>query len=97
MHLHPRARSWYQVEITTTPAVVGTWSASFDGGRTWTDGENPSGSLWRWLVAGPLFDPAEAGIPAAAYQLVSATVTPLGRVIDNPEVEVVHLPQVSIA
>ncbi|MBP9918729.1 MAG: hypothetical protein KBF43_09100 [Dermatophilaceae bacterium] len=90
-------QAWYQVEIITTPAVSGTWAASFDGGLSWVDGEHTTGALWRWLVAGPAFNPAAPGMPAPTpHQVVSSTTTPLGRIIEAPEVEVVLLPQISL-
>ena len=90
MKLNPRAREWYALEITTSPAVT-SWDASFDGGTTWqsstavgTDG------YFRWLVAGPQADPTGATVLKAGRTL------PEVRATENPEIVVRDAPPIDV-
>lgn len=90
MYLHPSARKFYDVAITTdTP--VDMWRASFDGGSTWVDGEAVAGGF-RWLVRGPAFTPTDA-IPSA---LVATTMEPLLSYSTNPERDVERGPLIIV-
>lgn len=92
MRLHPAAREFYCLSITTTPAVTG-WDASFDGGTTWQAGEVVDDTV-RWLVAGPKFD--ATGATAATYATLTADVVPLLRATDNPERIVRSAPRIYV-
>lgn len=87
MKLPPEGREWYVIQFTTTPQV-GSLIASFDSEATWVDGELVSGSddTFRWLVAGPDFDPADPDVVDADYTEIPAAVTPMLRSYDAPEV-----------
>lgn len=90
MILNPRGREYYALQITTTPATTATdWSASFDGGSTWSVAVNVSGYS-AWLVAGSL---AALGTAVAT---VSSSVTPLVRLTANPEIVVRDAPKIQI-
>ena len=82
MQLNRAAREYYRLHVTTDPAVTAPWEASFDGGQTWYAGTDPGGDTGdvMWLVAGP---DAEQG-PAVA--VLTGTVRPMLRAIDNPEI-----------
>lgn len=98
MQLHPRAREYYVVQIDTVPALAG-WEASFDGGTTWRAGELVAGTTnrWRWLLAGPTFDPAGApALGGATVTTVPATTSPLLRATDAPAVVVSDGPVVRV-
>lgn len=87
MQLNSRAREFYTLTITTTPAVA-AWEASFDGGTTWFAG-TPSGSSLRWLVAG-----RDATVGTAVAQLQQNVTLPLVRATDTPEVLVRGAPSI---
>ncbi len=90
MRLHRQAVEQYVLDITTTPAVVGAWHASFDNGATWKPGE-ADGDGWRWLLAGPDAPPDEDAT------VVNGTVFPLGRHTSDPEVIIRdELPRVEV-
>lgn len=109
MKLPSTGREYYALEITTSPAVA-AWEASFDGGATWVAGAlDLVGNLWRWLVAGPDFDPSEPGVVEADYTIVTAETStccqatcsertphrhPFVRAIDTPEVIVRSAPKI---
>lgn len=89
----PRAgREFYGVtSIAATDRITGepieglTWEASFDGGVTWVAGTQDAAG-WRWLVAGPDFDPADwPGLPVATYTVVPESTQPRIRAVSNPE------------
>ena len=87
MKLPPEGREWYVIQFTTAPQVS-TLSASFDSEATWVDGELVSGTsdTFRWLVAGPDFNPADPNVVSASYTSIPlAGVTPLLRSYDTPE------------
>jgi hypothetical protein len=90
MKLTRIGREYLTVAISTEPEVTG-WEASFDGGTTWTAGEQVGGD-WRWLVAGP--DVVQD--PVVGQVVVSETTTVVLRAIDNPEVLIRKGPRVSI-
>lgn len=87
MNLNKLAREFYAPTIITEPPVA-AWSASFDDGATWVEGELVS-DQHRWLVAGPAADPGTATV-------VPATVTPLLRAVDNPEIIVRDAPRIYV-
>lgn len=96
MHLEPKARKYYQVKIVTEPEAPGTWEASFDGGATWETGEEGSTDIWRWLIAGPEFDP-EGEADADYIELEAAPYTPvLLKLGVDPEVLVLDGPTIYI-
>jgi hypothetical protein len=44
---------YYRLTIRNEPEDL-TWTASFDGGKTYVDGEyDEESDVWRWLVSGP--------------------------------------------
>lgn len=91
MRLHPRGREYYKLQITTQPAVVAGWEASFDGGNTWFAGTDAGGGVTQWLVAGP-----QATLGAAVVQLAASTV-PMIRCLENPEVIVERAPKINLS
>lgn len=91
MQLNRRAVEWYALEITTDPAVTG-WEASFDDGASWKASTAVGTDGWsRWLVAGP-----DAATPGTAVVL-AATVRPLVRATENPEVVVRDAPRIYVS
>jgi len=88
--LNKRARVFYALIIETDLPTSG-WEASFDGGATWLPGEEVNGNT-RWLIHGPDFDPT--GITPATSTLIATGVTPLLRLIDNPEVDIERGPSI---
>lgn len=90
MELSRFAREFYGLEVTTTPATTATdWSASFDGGKTWTPAIDVDGHSG-WLVAGRQAD------PTGAAARLSSGVTPLVRLIANPEIVVRSAPPITV-
>lgn len=98
MQLHPAARKWYSLAVTTAPPIApDAWEATFDGGTTWVGATvlDDDTTLSRWLVAGPTFDPASA--PEATYtSLPLNRTTPRLRVVDAPEVLVEEAPAIDV-
>ena len=82
--LNRRSIEYYLLQIVTDPATTTTdWSASFDGGTTWTTAADIEsvGQRWSgWLVAGP-----DASTPGTATVLPTGPTWPLVRHVDNPE------------
>jgi hypothetical protein len=74
-------------QFTTTPQVS-TLLASFDAEATWVNGElvTDTTDTFRWLVAGPDFDPSDPNVVSADYTMIPANVTPMLRSYDAPEV-----------
>lgn len=88
MQLNRQAVEWYALEITTDPTVTG-WEASFDDGTTWLASTTVGTDGWfRWLVAGP-----DAPTPGSATVL-AASLRPLVRAVENPEVVVRDAPRI---
>lgn len=87
MYLKAAAREFYSLAIVTEPAVA-AWEASFDGGTTFVAGE-VDGANTRWLLAGPDADPGTATV-------LTVTVYPLLRAVDNPEIVVRDAPRVYV-
>lgn len=89
MQLHPLAREYYALTIATDDDVTG-WQASFDHGTTWHAGDtSEDDGRTRWLLAGPDADTGDAIV-------ISASVVPLVRAIDNPEIIVRKAPRVTV-
>jgi hypothetical protein len=93
VELNPAAREFYVQQVTTNPVTTG-WAASFDAGATWVEGDAVENTTdtWRWLIAGPTFNPT--GAPTAEYTDLapvgdSQVIYPLLRCTDNPEVIVI--------
>lgn len=96
MRLDRHARENYELQIATTasdgdPIAAGEWEASFDGGENFVaatvithDTEDWSA----WLLAGP---DAEVGTSVA---VLSRSMRPLVRAVDNPEIIVRDAPRV---
>lgn len=82
-------RDYYDVAITTDPALPGPWEASFDGGTTWHTGEAHNGG-WRWLVRGP---DAEVG---ASVARIPGTMRPRVRCVANPVIVVEVAPRITV-
>lgn len=96
MKLFRQERDYYVLAITTTPALTGTWEASFDGGDTWIDGV-ASGDNWTWLVAGPDFDAAAVGMnPADTKATITTAVSPLLRNKENPVLDIQQGPSIVV-
>lgn len=94
MHLEPKARKYYQLSIVTEPATTATWEASFDDGVTWHEGEESTPDVWRWLIAGPEFDP-EDEVEAEYIALEVADYVPvLLKLSVNPEVVIIDGPTI---
>ena len=93
MDLHSAAREFYDLGITTDPAVSGGWELSVDAGATWVAGEAVTGGA-RWLVRGPSFTPDVGDVTVST--LVSASVQPLVRVVDTPETVVRDAPLIRL-
>lgn len=92
MQLNPRACEYYRLAITATPPVTSAaWELSVDGGATWTAATVVDG-LPAWLVRGPDY----AGDQTDTALLVSATVRPILRLIDDPETIVRTSPSIHI-
>lgn len=79
MRLPKNGREIYNATIVTEPAVTG-WEASFDRGTTWHT-PTMDAEVMTWLLNGPDF----TADPTASIT-VAASVTPLFRVVDTPEV-----------
>ena len=95
MILFKSAREFYALQITTTPAVTGGWSASFDSGTTWVAGAAATVNgvaVTRWLIAGPTAA-VDGTTPAAT---LAGNVTPLIRATEAPEVVVRSAPQIAL-
>lgn len=95
MQLPRRAQKWLYLDIELVDAhgsiVNGaTFDASFDGGVTWIPGDTTDGSP-RWMLRGPDYDPAEAGMPTVPDGVtpvtVAATTAYTARAKAAPEVE----------
>lgn len=96
MRLHRQERDYYALTIATTPALTGTWEASFDGGDTWIDGVESDGA-WTWLVAGPNFDAAAVGMNAADTKAtINNALIPLLRNKENPVLDVQFGPTITL-
>lgn len=83
MQLDPEGREYYNLEITTSPAVSGGWSASFDQGATWVagvPGTVDGVAVYQWLIAGP--DAEGAGTPDAT---ITASILPLVATTEGSE------------
>lgn len=90
MRLDRHGREYYKPGVTTDPAVDPTdWEASFDGGETWVAAIDDGGQA-AWLVAGP---DAAAG---TAVAVITRSVTPKVRLLDNPEIVVRDAPGISL-
>ena len=80
MILDRAAREFYALEISTTPDVA-AWEASFDDGTTWVPSTTVgTDGYYRWLVAGPDVAPGEGAT------VLAASVVPIVRAIDSPEI-----------
>lgn len=91
MQLEPAGREFYNLEITASPAVSGGWEASFDGGTTWvagTAGTVNGTDVYQWLLAG-----ASADV-GTAVATISASVVPLIRATESPELVVRSAPTI---
>lgn len=87
MNLDRLAREYYRVAVTTDPVSTSTdWAATFDGGATWVDAVDVDGDS-AWLVAGPDADPDDAVV-------ITASMTPRLRMVDNPEIVVRRAPSI---
>ena len=93
MILFKAAREFYSLQLITTPPVAATWEASFDRGVTWVTGTPATVNgvaVTRWLLAGP-----SAALGTSVAQ-IAATVTPMVRVQEAPEIIIRDAPQVVI-
>lgn len=110
MRLNRQGRETYAIQLTTTttagdPIEPDAWEASFDHGENyvaasvltlaepWTDTDGVThepGDLSSWLLAGP---DAEEG---SAVAVIAASIRPLVRAIDSPEIIVRTAPQVTL-
>ena len=80
MILDRAAREYYALEISTTPDVA-AWEASFDDGTTWVPSTTVgTDGFYRWLVAGPDVAPGEGAT------ILAASVVPIVRATDSPEI-----------
>lgn len=93
MNMDRHGREFYGLGITTEPAVS-AWEASFDGEATWVAGTTTDG-VTRWLVAGPDYDDT-VGAPATATVL-TGSVLPKIRAVDNPEVIIRRAPRITVS
>lgn len=88
MILHRQGREYYALTITTSPTTQPTdWSASFDGGTTWSVATAVNGAS-AWLVAGATAD------ATGAVAVLSRSVNPLVRLTANPEIVVRDAPRI---
>jgi hypothetical protein len=98
MQLSRFGREYYELQIATTsntgsPIPADGWEASFDRGVTWiaaTVVTHDAADWSAWLVAGV---DAEEG---SAVAVLSASVSPLVRAVDNPEIVVRSAPRISV-
>lgn len=96
MKLNAAERDYYVLQITTEPALDGTWEASFDGGANWADGTETDDG-WAWLVAGPDFEASAVGMDDADTIATIVTATrPLVRLKDNPVVDIERAPTIRV-
>lgn len=85
-------RKYYRLTITTNPATVGGWSASFDGGATWVSGTDEGSNVWSWLldtpstIGGHQTNSTEVPATPGTYTKVKL------RCDDSPELLVVDVP-----
>lgn len=89
MKLHPKAREYYGLKITTDPPVD-SWDASFDSGATWLPGATDEAGVTRWLVAGPTAD------DTTDATVLLVTTLPLIRSTSNPETIVRKAPSIYV-
>jgi hypothetical protein len=94
--LRRQERDYYVVSIVTSPALTGTWEASFDQGETWIDG-TPSDDNWAWLVAGVDFDAAAVGMNSADTKAtITTAVVPWLRNKENPVLDIQTGPSIVV-
>lgn len=84
MKLTSLGRETYAVAIGTLtssgdPIAADAWEASFDGGTNW-HAATADGEYSTWLVAG------EDADPGTAVAVLTSTVIPIARAIDEPEI-----------
>ena len=81
MILDRSAREFYALEISTTPDAA-AWEASFDDGATWVPSTTVgTDGYFRWLRShGPDVPPVKV------RPCLAASVVPIVRAIDSPEI-----------
>ena len=94
MNLSRFGRKWYELEIATEPQITSGWEATFDNGTSWVNAEvvtNPvpppvraTAVVVRWLIQGPN---AASGAQPPDYILEAASVAPVIRAANDPELE----------
>jgi hypothetical protein len=87
-------REYYRVHIETEPPI-NTWEISFDGGQIWTDMTHDAQTGYNSvLVAGPFFEPEVGDV--AVFSVISESVVPYVRAVDNPEVIIRTTPRIDL-
>lgn len=93
MRLNKFGREVYSVTITTDPVATGVWEASFDGGSTWSVGEDQGNNSWGWLIAGP---ENTGGTPVFSITQGQTDIIPLLRLTVGDEQIVERGPEIAV-
>lgn len=99
MRLNREERDYYVLDITTAPALSGTWQAAFVADPTpddWFDGTQTDDG-WAWLVAGPDFSAPDVDMnPDDTVAVIPRTLRPLVRLKDDPVLDVKVAPAIRL-